>query len=180
MPDLGINLNVAYWLVLLSGLFVMATAFFLHGVLNFGDDGTVTPTLALFLTLFGLGGIVVLILTGSEAASIVASLLFSSGGAAAGYQFFFRRLAADDLTLRDRREDVVGKPAEVSLPIGPDSPGQITFTTASGRTTAMARSHDGSPIKQGSLVEVVQCVGTTYLVRPVGTGTLAKSSDPTS
>ena len=171
MPDLSISLNLVFWIVLLAGLAVMVMAFVVDGLLHFGDDGSVTPTLALFLTLFGATGIIVLATTGSETAALAGSITLSTGGAAAGYFFFFRKLSTNDLTLRDRREDIVGKTAEVSLSIQPDAPGQITFVTDSGRSTATARSADGTTIKQGMLVEVVQCVGTTYLVRPLNPST---------
>jgi hypothetical protein len=62
---------------------------------------------------------------------------------------------------------IVGKQAEVSITIPEGGLGEITYIANDLRQRASAKSEDGSPIKQSSIVEVVQYSGHFYVVRPV-------------
>lgn len=160
------DLGSIYWIVLASGFLLLVVAVAFDGLLHFGDDGSVTPAIGAFLLLFGMAGVVCDKVLGFGApASLASAALSGTAGGVGFYLLVFRFLKSRESTLSDRREDAVGKHAEVSLPIQAGALGQITFSTPSGRTSAPARSAGGESIPQGTLVEVIQAVGTTYVVR---------------
>ncbi|CAN5203773.1 hypothetical protein BH09SUM1_BH09SUM1_26040 [soil metagenome] len=164
------DLSLIYWLVLVAGVIIMATALALDGLIHFGDEGSITPAIGFFMLMFGATGVVSLnMLHLTERGSFFTSLGISTVGALGFYFGLLKLIHTQENTLSDRREDLVGKTAEVSVPIPADGMGQITFTTPSGRTTGSARSENGTTIRQGALVEVVQSVGTTYVVRTART-----------
>ncbi|MBM3460604.1 MAG: hypothetical protein FJX76_00695 [Armatimonadetes bacterium] len=63
-----------------------------------------------------------------------------------------------------RSSQLSGIEAEIIAPISSTSVGQIAYSTPSGRQTAVARSSDGSEIKNGALVKVERFVGSVAIV----------------
>ncbi len=163
-----LELTMVYWIVLGVGFLLLAFAFLLGGIFDFGDDGSMFPAICLFMVVFGAMGVLGLHLFGLGG---IGSVLLAVGSGTVGSLLFYlaiwKGLKAQESSLADRREDMVGQTAEVSLPIGPRSTGQITYSTPSGRNSAPARSEDGAAIEQGEIVEIVKFLGTTYLVRPL-------------
>jgi membrane-bound ClpP family serine protease len=64
-----------------------------------------------------------------------------------------------------RHGELLGLEGEVTVPIGENAMGQVTYLTKSGRMSSMARSVDGRPIARGQSVEIVRTVGPQVLVR---------------
>lgn len=125
-------------------------------------------TIATFVTVFG--GVGVLSLQFFQVDPRL-SLVFASlsGLVCAGLmyllfsQVFIRSQASSEV----RRGELVGLEAEVTVPIGQTSPGQVVYVTKSGRMSSMARSVDGSAIPRGQFVRIVRVLGPQVLVRPL-------------
>jgi hypothetical protein len=134
-------------------------------------DVSVSPlspiTIATFITTFGGIGVLTIQLFGVEPRW---SLLWATGsGLAAGglmylfiSQFLIRSQASSEL----HRSELVGLQAEVTVPIGESSPGQVTYVTKSGRMSSMARSLDGRAISRGLFVTIVRTIGPQVIVKP--------------
>jgi len=162
------TLNLVYWALLALGFVLMVGMLLLDGIFHFGDDGSIIPLICSFLVVFGGAGIVSHSLFGmGVTGSLVVASLSGTVGAGGFYFGIWKTIRNRESTLSDRREDIIGKTVEVSLTITPEQLGQITYTTPSGRNSAPARSEDGSAIRQGTPVEVIHSVGTTYIVRPI-------------
>jgi membrane protein implicated in regulation of membrane protease activity len=135
-------------------------------------DVSVSPlspiTVATFFTTFGGIGVITTQVFGVDPRW---SLLWATGGAMAiaalmylfTSQFLVRSQASSEL----HRRELVGLQAEVTVPIGESSPGQVTYVTKSGRMSSMARSADGQAIPRGQFVRIVRTVGPQVLVRPM-------------
>jgi membrane protein implicated in regulation of membrane protease activity len=135
-------------------------------------DVSVSPlspiTLATFVTVFGgVGVITTQLFNVSPGVSLVISVvsgLISGGGMYLFYsQFLIRSQGSSEI----RHGELIGLEAEVTVPIGENVTGQVTYLTKSGRMSSMARSTDGRPIPRGQLVEIVRTSGPQVLVRPV-------------
>ncbi len=162
----SLQLVTVYWIVLGAGFFLLAFAFLLGGIFDFGDDGSMLPAICLFMVIFGAMGILGLYLFNlGSGGSVVLAAGSGTVGSLVFYLAIWKGLKSRESSLADHREDLVGETAEVSIPIGPKSLGQITYTTPSGRNSAPARSADGSAIEQGEIVEIIRYHGTTFLVR---------------
>ncbi len=137
-------------------------------------DVSVSPlspiTLASFVTSFGGIGVLATQFFGVDARI---SLLWATGGAllisALMFLFYSQVLIRSQGSSEIRRSDIVGLEAEVTVPIGADTPGQVTYITKSGRMSSTARSATGKPIPRGQLVEIVRVAGPQALVRPLRT-----------
>lgn len=135
-------------------------------------DVSVSPlspiTIATFITTFGGIGVLTIQLFGVDPRW---SLLWATGaGLAAGglmylftSQFLVRSQASSEL----HRSELVGLQAEVTVPIGESSPGQVTYVTKSGRMSSMARSFDGRAVSRGQFVTVVRTIGPQVIVKPI-------------
>jgi membrane protein implicated in regulation of membrane protease activity len=135
-------------------------------------DVTVSPlspiTIATFITTFGGVGVLatqvfevdprlsLLWAVGSALLTGGLMYLFSS-------QFLVRSQASSEL----RQGELIGIEAEVTVPIGEGSMGQVTYLTKSGRMSSMARSVDGKPIARGESVLIVRTAGPQVLVRRI-------------
>jgi len=135
-------------------------------------DVSVSPlspiTLATFVTVFGgVGVITTQLFNVGPGLSLVISVLsglLSGGGMYLFYsQFLIRSQGSSEI----RHGELIGLEAEVTVPIGENVTGQVTYLTKSGRMSSMARSTDGRPIPRGQLVEIVRTSGPQVLVRPV-------------
>ena len=80
-------------------------------------------------------------------------------------QFLVRSQASSEM----HRSELLGMQAEVTVPIGESSPGQVTYVTKSGRMSSMARSIDGNAIPRGQFVTIVRIIGPQVLVKPLAT-----------
>jgi membrane-bound ClpP family serine protease len=83
------------------------------------------------------------------------------------YLFYSQFLIRSQGSSEVRRAELVGLEAEVTVPIGENATGQVTYLTKSGRMSSMARSADGRPIPRGRTVEIVRTTGPQVLVRPL-------------
>jgi membrane protein implicated in regulation of membrane protease activity len=135
-------------------------------------DVSVSPispiTIATFITVFGgVGVISIQLFEVSPGMSLVISLL--SGVACSGlmYLFYSQFLIRSQGSSEVRRGELVGLEAEVTVPIGENAMGQVTYLTKSGRMSSMARSADGKPIPRGRSVEIVRTIGPQVLVKPL-------------
>jgi membrane protein implicated in regulation of membrane protease activity len=135
-------------------------------------DVSVSPispiTIATFITVFGgVGVISIQLFEVSPGMSLVISLL--SGVACSGlmYLFYSQFLIRSQGSSEVRRGELVGLEAEVTVPIGENAMGQVTYLTKSGRMSSMARSADGEPIPRGRSVEIVRTIGPQVLVKPL-------------
>jgi membrane protein implicated in regulation of membrane protease activity len=135
-------------------------------------DVAVSPispiTIATFVTVFGgIGVITTQLFDVSPGMSLVYSLLSALACSGLMYLFYSQFLIRSQGSSEMRRGEVVGMQAEVTVPIGESSPGQVAYRTKSGRMSSMARSLDGKPIPRGQFVEIVRTIGHQVLVRPI-------------
>jgi membrane protein implicated in regulation of membrane protease activity len=87
----------------------------------------------------------------------------------AGAVFFFysRFLIASQSSSNVILSELAGRSAEVITPIpGEGQLGEIAYDSAGGRHTASARSADGTPITQGTIVIIEDASGSVFVVRP--------------
>jgi membrane protein implicated in regulation of membrane protease activity len=131
-------------------------------------------TIASFITAFGGIGVIT-----SQFFKIDPrwSLVWATGGAVvlSGLMFLFysQFLIRSQGSSEVRASELIGLPAEVTVPIGEAATGQVSYLTKAGRMLSMARSVDGREIPRGQLVTIVRVIGHTVLVRPVSTGEAA-------
>jgi membrane protein implicated in regulation of membrane protease activity len=135
-------------------------------------DVSVSPlspiTIATFVTVFGgIGVITTQLFDVSPGMSLVISLLSGLGSGGLMYLFYSQFLIRSQGSSEMHRGEVIGMQAEVTVPIGESSPGQVAYGTKSGRMSSMARSLDGKPIPRGQFVEIVRTIGHQVLVRPI-------------
>jgi hypothetical protein len=135
-------------------------------------DVAVSPlspiTVATFVTTFGGVGVLTTQVFGVDPRW---SLLWATGSGlgTAGLiyvfvsQFLVRSQASSEL----HRSELIGMEAEVTVPIGENATGQVTYVTKSGRMSSMARSSDGRPIPRGQLVVIARTIGPQVLVKPI-------------
>ncbi len=137
-------------------------------------DVSVSPlspiTIASFVTSFGAFGILSTQLFGVDPRW---SLLWATGGglivSAGMFLFYSQVLIRSQGSSEIRSSDIMGLDAEVTVPIGESSTGQVTYVTKSGRMNSLARSITGRPIPRGQLVRIEQVKGPQVLVRPMPT-----------
>jgi len=133
-------------------------------------DVSVSPlspiTIASFITAFGGIGVIA-----SQFFKIDPrwSLVWATGGAVvlSGLMFLFysQFLIRSQGSSEVRASELIGLPAEVSVPIGEGATGQVAYNTKAGRMLSMAKAVDGGEIPRGQLVKIVRVVGHTVLVK---------------
>ena len=139
-------------------------------------DVSVSPlspiTIATFVTTFGGVGLITTQFFGVDGRW---SLLWAlgSGLALSGlmYVVVSQFLIGSQGSSEIRASDLLGTEAEVTVPIGETTPGQVAYVTKSGRMSSMARSATGEPIPRGEFVTIVRVRGPQVLVRPMGSET---------
>jgi membrane protein implicated in regulation of membrane protease activity len=144
----------------------------IHGI--DAPDVQVSPlspiTIASFITTFG--GIGVLS-TQFFSVDPRLSLVFATVGGliVSGLMFLFysQVLIRSQGSSEVRQSELIGLEAEVTVPIGERSPGQVSYETKAGRMSSMARSVDGRAISRGQFVQIVRFVGSQVIVRPITT-----------
>jgi len=135
-------------------------------------DVTVSPlspiTLATFVTVFGgVGVITIQLFDVSPGVSLVISVLSGLISGGLMYLFYSQFLIRSQGSSEVRFGELIGLEAEVTVPIGENATGQVSYLTKSGRMSSMARSVDGTPIPRGQSVEIVRTIGPQVLVRPL-------------
>ncbi len=136
-------------------------------------DVSVSPlspiTIASFVTSFGAIGVIAVQFFDVDPRI---SLLWATGGAVliSGLMFLFysQVLIRAQGSSEVRQSELIGLEAEVMVPIGESSPGQVSYVTKAGRMSSMARSTDGSAIRRGQFVRIVRVMGPLVLVKPIG------------
>lgn len=132
-------------------------------------DVSVSPlspiTIATFITVFGGIGVITLqffkidsrwsLLTATVGALICSGVMFL---------FYSRILIGSQASTDVRRSELIGVEAEVLVPIGETTQGQVTYVTKAGRMTSLARSADGSAIPRGQSVRIVRATGPQVVV----------------
>jgi len=135
-------------------------------------DVSVSPispiTIATFVTVFGgIGVITTQLFNVSPGMSLVYSLLSALACSGLMYLFYSQFLIRSQGSSEMHRGELIGMQAEVTVPIGESSAGQVTYPTKSGRMSSMARSLDGKPIPRGQFVQIVRAIGHQVLVKPI-------------
>jgi hypothetical protein len=135
-------------------------------------DVAVSPlspiTVATFITTFGgVGVLASSVFTLDPRLGLLLAVGSALGTAGIMYlvvsQFLVRSQASSEM----HRSELLGMQAEVTVPIGEASPGQISYVTKSGRMSSMARSVDGNAIPRGQFVTIVRIIGPQALVKPL-------------
>jgi membrane protein implicated in regulation of membrane protease activity len=125
-------------------------------------------TIASFITVFGGVGVLgIQLFNTTPGVSLIASTV--SGLAASGlmYLFYSQFLIRSQGSSELRRGELIGMHAEVTVPIGENATGQVTYRTKAGRMNSMARSLDNRPIPRGEFVQIVRVIGSQVLVVPL-------------
>jgi len=142
-------------------------------------DVSVSPlspiTIAAFITTFG--GIGIICTQFFEVKPEWSLVFATSGGVLVSglmYLFYSQFLIRSQGSSEIRQADLIGLQAEVTVPIGETSTGQVTYLTKSGRMSSMARSIDGKAIPRGQFVVILRAIGPQVLVRPIPTDTEEK------
>jgi membrane protein implicated in regulation of membrane protease activity len=125
-------------------------------------------TVATFVTTFGGIGIISVEFFGVDLRmSLVWATLAGILVAGTMYLIVSRFLIGSQSSSEVRRGELLGLEAEVSVPIGATTAGQVVYITKSGRMISTARSATGEPIGRGEFVRIVRVSGPQVLVRPL-------------
>jgi membrane protein implicated in regulation of membrane protease activity len=129
---------------------------------------SITPfTISSFITGFGAAGIIANL--AFHVSAIVSLLWAALGGFVFGgltQLFFGVFLLRSQGSSEVRVGGLAGTVAEVTIPIPPESNGQIAFVYQGRRVTYSARSSRNQEIRRGTQVQILRVVGGTAVVRP--------------
>jgi hypothetical protein len=89
-------------------------------------------------------------------------------------QLLIRSQASSEL----HQSELISRQAEVTVPIGENALGQVTYLTKSGRMSSIARSVDGQPIGRGQLVTIVRTIGPQVLVKALSAEEMSSEENP--
>lgn len=135
-------------------------------------DVSVSPlspiTVATFVTVFG--GIGVLSLQFFEVDPKLSLVFATVGGlacAALMFLFYSQFLIRSQASTEVRLSELIGLQAEVTVPIGETTIGQVSYYTKAGRMSSMARAVGDIAIPRGHSVQIVRTIGNQVLVRPI-------------
>lgn len=137
----------------------------LNGSLDGHDFGLLdSRVISIFLTAFGGFGAIGSIWGFGALLSSCFGLL---GGVFFGAIVFYfgKFLHSQDVTSSVRNEDLIGKPAQVTVTIMPNQLGQVTFIVGEERVEKLARSADNRQIEVGTTVRIDDFAGDSVLVR---------------
>lgn len=129
-----------------------------HGFLD-------SRVLSVFITSFGGFGAIGI---QSGLGIVASSLLGLAGGIVLGglvsifARFLYKQQASTSVTTAQ----LIGRTAQVIVPISPGSLGQVSFRIGEERVEKLARSKDDREIKAGSLVRVEEIAGDSLIVSP--------------
>jgi len=176
LPLRDAPLTLIFWGCLLFGLLMAFISFVFGEVFGFGLDaaeaGPISgPMIAVFLALFGLGGLVVRDLMGyGPLGAIFGAFIFSLVGSAIIYYGGFRLILTQQGGTSFDPSKVENTVAKVITTIPEGGTGEIAFDSNSGRISGAARTVDGSAISGGNLVNIERYAGGIYIVSPFETG----------
>lgn len=146
-----------------------------HGDVSVGHDagdGHDGPSwfnlkvVASFLAAFGFGGAIASYygigwmpssLVGVGSGFVLGFVVYQSLG------FFYRQQASSHVTAAD----VLGGKGFVTVRIAPNQTGEVMVSVKGGQYSYLARTADGTEVKEGWPVEVVELLGETAVVRSV-------------
>ena len=129
-----------------------------HGFLD-------SRVISVFITSFGGFGAIGI---QSGLGIVASSLLGLAGGVVLGglvsifARFLYKQQASTSVTTAQ----LIGRTAQVIVPISPGSLGQVSFRIGEERVEKLARSKDDREIKAGSLVRVEEIAGDSLIVSP--------------
>lgn len=128
-----------------------------HGHAHHGVSPINLSTMVAFLTWFGGAGYILRVYVGlwGFLTVVVASLAGLVGGAIVFY-YLVRVLIPGQRILNPADYRMEGTIARVTIPIGPDSIGEVVYTKGGTRRSEGARSVDGSTIERGTEVVIVR------------------------
>jgi membrane protein implicated in regulation of membrane protease activity len=141
-----------------------------HG-LDHGGDAAGGPSvfsvriMASFVTAFGVGGVVARYYGLSHPAASGVGAIFGAVLATLVYQFA-RILYSQQASSELHMTGLIGRTAEVTVPIPAGGVGQITVTSGGERTDHIARSADGRAIPRGAEVTITALRGDSVIVAP--------------
>lgn len=142
-----------------------------HGVDHGMDSGGGGPSIfsvrimASFLTAFGVGGVVARYYGLSHPAASGVGTVAGAVMSTLVYQFA-RILYSQQASSELHMSGLVGRTAEVTVPIPVNGVGQITVTSGGERTEHIARSADGRAIPRGAEVTITALRGDSIIVAP--------------
>ncbi len=121
--------------------------------------------MAAFLTAFGVGGVVARFYDLSHPAASGVGVVAGIVMGAIVYQFA-RLLYSQQASSEVRMPSLVGRLAEVSVPIPAGGVGQVSLTYGGERSEHIARSADGGTLARGAGVVITGLRGDTVIVAP--------------
>jgi membrane protein implicated in regulation of membrane protease activity len=125
-------------------------------------------TIASFITTFGgIGVLSTTMFSVSAPMSLVWAVIGGLAVSALMYLFYSQFLIRSQGSSEVHATELIGLHAEVTVPIGEEAPGQVSYQAKSGRMLSTARSLDGQPIRRGQLVRIVRVVGRQVVVAPL-------------
>lgn len=140
---------------------------------DFGIDGGSLPfisptTIAAFITVFGGTGVFLSYLYSIPTSIILLiSLFLALAGAALMFFIVVLPLAKAQKSSAMSNRDMIGRTAEISTIIMEDGRGEIIYEQGGSRLSSPALSHNGATIKQGELVEIIDVISGTFVVKKV-------------
>mgnify|MGYP005836242075 CR=1 FL=1 len=163
LPDIDIDVGDIGG-VNMPDVHVETPASFDHGEVGLTSLSPIT--IASFVTGFGAFGI---ISTQMFNVSPKASILWAALGAflvGGVVHIAFIYVFAPQTSSEVRLAELVGKAAEVTVPIPAEGTGKITLIARGARVTYGARSATGRPIGRGTIVTIEEIAGSMALVKP--------------
>ncbi len=136
------------------------------GTAGHGPGWLNLKVMASFLAAFGFGGAIARYYDWTW---MVSSLIGVGNGFALGFviyqllHFFYSQQASSHVTTNE----VLGQKGSVTVRIAPNMPGEVMLSVKGSQYSYVARTKDGSEIKEGSAVKVVEFLGETAIVKPV-------------
>jgi len=140
------------------------------GHMDVGTDLPMSPlsptVVSTFLTGFGGGGLLahsyfLLPLGSGVLVALLCGALLSGGTFLVLSVLFKKTQGGSEFSL----DDMVGRVVQVITPIPENGTGEVAIVAKGTRTNGPARSVDGRPIGRDAAVEIVQVVGSVYLVK---------------
>lgn len=121
--------------------------------------------IAMFMASFGGSGIICLeIFHTSFVTSLAVAVLCGLGFGMITYYFFAWMFDRVQGGVDVKVNDLIGKEAEINIPIPEQGFGEISYIAGGVRMTSPARSVDNLPIPARTLVKIKKIVGTSFIV----------------
>lgn len=170
-------METLYLILFAAGAIYAVLTIFLGDIFDFqfdfgGQFPLLSPTtVATFVTVFGACGYVLERNT-ELGGLLIAFLSFVSAVILAGLMFLFIMLPlykAEKSAAKSAR-DMIGRTAEVVTVIMHGTKGEILYEQGGVRLSAPARIAEGQTVKQGEIVQIVDVVSGTFVVKKADPG----------